>query len=190
MDDQEIPENKIQDLTFFLRNIKNFISQEIIDIASALFKKFSKEEGKVPSKDLEVMLRLLDFNPTMLEVKEMINNFKSSEDKDYITFEEFLICIARKKRDSDTIEELLACFRFLDKDATGKIPEPTLRYYLCNVAEKFENEEMDLFMKEATPFTEVINEVKYVKYNDFALFLKDLYQPPVVQPTKTKGGKK
>ena len=139
------------------------------------------------------MLRLMDLNPTNKEIKEMVNNFKPNNYIDdtvkFITYEEFLICIARKRRESDSVEELLSCFRFLDKDATGKIPEPTLRYYLCHKAEMFTDEEMDLFMKEATQFTEIINEVKFLNYPNHVLYLKDKYTPPEEVPVKGGKGK-
>jgi len=189
-EDNTIQVNKIEELSFFLKNIKTFIHQEVIEVCILLFKKFSKDDNKtIQTKDLGTMLRLLDLNPSNKEINEMINSLKSSKDdiKESITIEEFLICVARKRRDSDTIEELLSCFRYLDKEATGKIPEPTLRYYLCNVSDRLENEEMDALIKEATQFTEIINEVKYIKYHDFALYLKDMYKPPEVDGGKGKG---
>lgn len=192
MENDDIIENRIEDLPYYLKNIKNFLAPEIIDVCFALFKKFSKDNGQtILVKDFPNMMRLMNLNPTNKELNEMIELFKSepNEDKTNMSFEEFVICVARKRRESDTIEELMACFRILDKDATGKIPEPTLRYYLCNMADRFENEEIDAFMKEATPFVEVINEVKFLNYKDFALFLKDLYQAPVVDPKAAKGGK-
>lgn len=193
MEEENIQVNKVEELSFFLKNIKTFIHQEIIDVCLLLFKKFSKDDNKtVPTKDLGTMLRLLDLNPSSKEVNEMIYNLKSSHEdqKESMTIEEFLICVARKRRDSDTIEELLSCFRYLDKEATGKIAEPTLRYYLCNVSDRLENEEMDALMKEAVQFTEVVNEVKYVKYHDFALYLKDMYKPPEIDSKTGKGSGK
>ena len=192
--EDEVYINKIDELSFFLKNIKNFIQQEVIDVCFLLFKKFSKDENfkTVHIKDLGVMLRLMELNPTNKEIEEMVNNLKSpGEEKLLLSLEEFLICVARRSRESDTLEELTACFRYLDKEANGKIPEPTLRYYLCNLSDKFENEEMDTFMKEASQFCEIINEIKYVNYPNFVLYLKDQYKPPEEDPKgKNKGKKK
>ena len=74
--------NNIEELSFFLKNIKNFIPQEIIDVCLLLFKKFSKDENKtIPSKDLPIMLRLLELNPSNKEIKEMIDNFKTKPEE-------------------------------------------------------------------------------------------------------------
>ena len=58
------------------------------------------------------------------------------------------------------------------------------------------DEEIDNFMKEAsTMFVTINNDVKFVKYADFALYLKDMYVPPEDDDPKKnkkggKGGKK
>ena len=185
--------NNIQSMSYFLKNILNYISYEVIEVAKALFKKFSKDGGQsVLSKDLGTMLRLLDTNPSNKEVEEMLNNLKSSpnEVKENVSFDELLVCLARKKRESDTLNELLSSFRILDKNATGLIPEHTVRYYLQHYADALSDEEMDAFFKEAnTYFMREINDVKYLYYNDFVLHMKGQYTPPEPIKPGGKGGK-
>lgn len=184
--------------TDYDKNLKNYIPLEIIDICKNLFNKFSKNTEFIESKDLMNMLRLLDLNPSVNEIENMIKLLTVSSDpnemKGNLNFHEFVVCVARKRRDSNTIQELISAFKLLDKDGTGKLPEPILRYHLCKKGEVFSNEEMDAFLKEANQynFLETINDVKYLNYAEFALYLKDLYVPKEeIDPKKTKrGGKK
>lgn len=171
-------------------DIKSYIKQELIDVALALFKKFDKGgKGWVEAKDLGNMLRLLEFNPTDTELKDMVDKLEEdpSNPKGQITKDGFLTCIARKARDSDTIDELMQCFKLFDTEGRGMIEEKTLRYVLCKMGSGLTEDEMDNLMKEAsTMFVQVINDVKYVKYSDFALYLKDMYVPPEDNDPKNK----
>lgn len=184
--------DNMQSFSYFIKNILNYIPYEKIEVAKALFKKMSKDGGQtVLSSNLGTMLRLLELNPSNIEIQEILNSLKLNENeiKESLTFEELLVCIARKRRESDTFDELLSSFRMLDKNATGLIPEHTVRYYLQHYADSFSDEEMDAFFKEAnTYFMTEINEVKYLNYSDFALHLKGLYTPP--EPVKQGKDKK
>ena len=68
------------------------------------------------------------------------------------------------------------------------IEEKTLRYIMCNMGDALTTDEMDNLMKEATnnQFTEIVNEVTYIKYENFAKYLKDLYKPPPKEDPKKK----
>ena len=183
-------ESNYLEWTEFHKNIKNYIPLEVIDVAKNLFTKVAKGAETLDSSQLVILLRLMDLNPTDKDVTSMLNNLNVNPElpKDKFNFYEFVTCVARCRRQSNTLGELMSAFKLLDKEATGKIPEPTLRYNLCKKGEMFSNEEMDLFMKEAAPFTELINDIKYLNYQDFGLYLKDMYVPKeVVDPKKKKG---
>jgi calmodulin len=170
-------------------NIKSYIKQELIDLALQLFKKFDKgNKGYVEGKDLGAMLRLLEYNPTDRELKEMIAKLEDDPNnpKGIITKDGFLTCIAKKERDTDSIDELIQCFKIFDTEGKGLIEEKVLRYVLCKMGDGLTEDEMDNMIKEATPFIQVINDLKFIKYNEFALFLKDLYKPPPVEDPKKK----
>jgi len=112
--------------------------------------------------------------------------------KEIVTREGLLSCIARLARDSDTPDELLACFKMFDKEGKGTLSEPVFRYVLSNLGDKFTDEEMDLTMKDCNQFVEVIGEVKYVDYVEYSKYLKDLPFTPKPKPDDNKkntGGK-
>ena len=173
-------------------NLKNYIKQERIDVCLQLWKKFDKQNtGFIAEKDLVTMLRLLDYNPTEKEIIEMKEKLKAADPKlpeDKISKDGFFACVARKERDTDSIEEFLNCFKIFDPTESGMIEEKTLRYILCNMGDALSNDEMDNLMKEATnnQFTTVVNEVTYITYEKFAMYLKDLYKPPPKEDPKKK----
>lgn len=162
-------------------NIKNYLKQEIIDLIIQLFKKFDKEgKGTIQSKDLVMILQLLGFNPTKKELNEMIDMLEDDPNnpKGLITKEGLIACVARKSRDSDTIDELIESFKVFDKDNKGLIEEKYLRYILCKTGDSFADDEIESFMKESIPFQVIQNDAKFVRYVEFAMYLKELYKPP------------
>jgi Ca2+-binding EF-hand superfamily protein len=175
-------------------NAKLYIRQELLDVINQLWKKFDKEQkGYITAdKQFPVMLRLLDYNPTNSEIQDMIYTLEEDPNnpKGQITKEGFLYCVARKERDTNSFEELLACIKLFDKDNKGIIEEKVLRFVLCKTGDCLTTEEMDALFKEAIPFTKVENDIKYINVNDLALFLKDRYKPPEPEDKKKKNGRK
>jgi len=172
-------------------DVKSYLKQEMIDVSLALFKKFDKgNTGFIESKDLGNMLRLLEFNPTERELRDMIDKLEEdpTNPKGQISKEGFLVCVCKKSRDPDTIDELLNAFKLFDKEGTGLLEEKELRFILQKmnwnsgegtINDGLADDEMDNFMKEAsTMFVQVINDTKFIKYTDFALYLLDMYKPP------------
>lgn len=66
-----------------------------------------------------------------------------------IDFEEFLLMMARKMKDTDSEEELREAFRVFDKDGNGFISAAELRHVMTNLGEKLTDEEVDEMIKEA-----------------------------------------
>lgn len=172
-------------------NLKNYIKQELIDVCFQLWKKFDRgNSGYTDQKNLVIMLRLLRYNPTDKEINEMLETLKDTDPncpEEKISKEGFLSCVARKERDTDSIEEFLNCFKLFDPGNTGLIEEKTLRYIMCNMGDKMANDEIDNVMKEANAnFATVLNENIYINYVQFAMFVKDLYEPPPKEDPKKK----
>ena len=60
--------------------------------------------------------------------------FRSQNPKGQITKEGFLVCVCKKSRDPDTIDELLNAFKLFDKEGTGLLEEKELRFILQKTA--------------------------------------------------------
>jgi len=162
-------------------NIKNYLKQEFIDLITQLFKKFDKEgKGAISSKDLGMILQLLGYNPTRTELDEMCKMLEEDPEnpKELITKEGLIACVARKARDSDTVDELIESFKIFDPENKGLIEEKYLRYILCKTGDCFADDEIELFMKESIPCQVIQNDLKFIKYVEFSMYLKELYKPP------------
>ena len=162
-------------------NIKNYLKQEFIDLIILTFKKFDKEgKGVINTKELGMILQLLGYNPTRRELNEMIDFLEEDPNnpKGLMTKEGLIACVARKSRDSDTIDDLIESFKIFDKDNKGLIEEKYIRYIMCKTGDALADDEIDMFMKESIPFQVIQNETKFIKYVEFAMYMKDLYKPP------------
>ena len=56
-----------------------------------------------------------------------------------------------KLKDVDTYDDLIEEFKHLDKESTGKIPNPLFKQYMMTMGRKMTLEEFDDMMKEADP---------------------------------------
>ena len=54
-----------------------------------------------------------------------------------------------KLRDVDTYEDLIDQFKHLDKESSGKIPNPLFKQYMMTMGRKMNVEEFEELMKEA-----------------------------------------
>lgn len=67
-----------------------------------------------------------------------------------LSFDAFLMLIAKRQKDVDVEEDILDAFRVFDKDGNGFISNVELRYILTNLGEKLmEGEDLDEMIREA-----------------------------------------
>ncbi|XP_068830381.1 calmodulin-1-like [Capricornis sumatraensis] len=66
-----------------------------------------------------------------------------------IDFPEFLTTMARKKKDTDSEEEIREAFRVFDKDGNGYISAAKLCHIMTNLGEKLTDEEIKETIREA-----------------------------------------
>ncbi|RNA33845.1 calmodulin, partial [Brachionus plicatilis] len=109
-------------------------------------------DGWITTSELGTVMRSLGQNPTETELQDMINEI--DEDAYHtgngnIDFEEFLIMMANKMKDSDGEEELREAFRVFDKDGNGFISAAELRHVMTNLGEKLTDDEVDEMIREA-----------------------------------------
>eukprot|EP00351_Strombidinopsis_sp_SopsisLIS2011_P001292 CAMPEP_0116882338 /NCGR_PEP_ID=MMETSP0463-20121206/14543_1 /TAXON_ID=181622 /ORGANISM="Strombidinopsis sp, Strain SopsisLIS2011" /LENGTH=86 /DNA_ID=CAMNT_0004535369 /DNA_START=59 /DNA_END=319 /DNA_ORIENTATION=+ len=83
------------------------------------------------------------------EIEDMIKRTELSK-QNLINMEEFLSMVARRIRETDTEDQILAAFKVFDKENTGLIPAETLRKVLdTNLSDKLSVEDLDEIMREA-----------------------------------------
>ena len=179
-------------MNYAMLNLKNYVKQELIDICNQLWKKFDRgNTGYIKEADLGTMLRLLEYNPTekeIIEMKEMLKAIDPNGPAEKISKEGFFACVARKERDTDSIEEFLNCFKIWDPNGTGVIEEKLFRYIMCNLGDSFSNDEIDNLFKEANnnQLTFTRDDLLFLNYVNFAKYLKGMWTPPPPEDPKKK----
>ena len=175
-----------------MKNLKNYVKQELIEVCNQLWKKFDKgNTGYINEKDLGTMLRLLEYNPTekeLIEMKEMLKSIQPDAPEGKLSKDGFFACVARKERDTDSIEEFLNCLKIWDPNNTGLIEEKLFKYIMCNLGDSLADDEMNNLWKEATNNDLIVvkDEINFISYENFAKFLKGLWTPPPKEDPKKK----
>lgn len=81
-------------------------------------------------------------------LQDMINEV-DQDGNGTIDFDEFLVMMAKKMKESDSEEEIRQAFRLFDKDGDGFISPAELKTVMLNLGEKLTNEEVEEMIKEA-----------------------------------------
>jgi len=114
--------------------------------AFALFDK--NGDGQITTKELGTVMRSLGQSPTDSELQDMISEVDTDRNGT-IEFDEFLILMHKKMRESDTEEEIREAFKVFDKDGNGYISASELRQVMANLGEKLTDEEVEEMIREA-----------------------------------------
>ncbi|XP_045212366.1 neo-calmodulin-like isoform X2 [Mercenaria mercenaria] len=145
------------------------LSDETIAEFREAFSLFDKDgDGTITTSELGTVMRSLGQNPTEAELQDMINEV-DADGNGTIDFEEFLLMMARKMKDTDSEEELREAFRVFDKDGNGYISAAELRHVMTNLGEKLTDEEVDEMIKEAD-----LDGDGMVNYEDFMVYTSKL----------------
>ena len=119
------------------------LTEEQIAEVREIFTLFDKDsDGLVAISELGTMMRALHLNPS----EEEVGNWQTQICKthqDLFDQQEFLTTVAKRGKDTDTLEELEAYFDvFLDGNKDGKITEQKLFFFMTTVGEKMTEAEV------------------------------------------------
>jgi Ca2+-binding EF-hand superfamily protein len=135
-------------------NVNNQISSEFEKELRDAFNEFDLDKsGTISKMELGKFLRRLGYNPTMVELQDMIDEV----DKDKlgsIRFEEFKLIMTKTIRDEYIQNSAIEAFTVFDKHKTGKIKKEHLQEILMTKGDKNldENEIFELIRN--IPFDE------------------------------------
>ena len=124
------------------------IPEEILQDMKNVFSVFDFEQTySVEIKHLRTIMRALDFdlNPQELAiVREQID----PENSGHIKFANLKIVMEDKLKDKDTVEDMMAELKHLDRDKDDKIPVPEFKQFMQNMGTKMNEEQLAELMKE------------------------------------------
>ena len=132
--------------------VVSVISEEVMQDMKNIWTVCDTEgKNQVTIDELKTIMRALDVNVqqelAMIQIKEMIDPDKTG----FITFERLTIVMEDKLKETDTLEDLVAQLKKLDKRGEGKIPAPEFKQYMMNMGSKMTAEELEEMMKVADP---------------------------------------
>ncbi|CDO55790.1 similar to Saccharomyces cerevisiae YBR109C CMD1 Calmodulin [Geotrichum candidum] len=146
------------------------MADQLSDTQSAAIKEafslFDKDgDGQITTKELGVVMRSLNQNPSESELADMINDVDSNSGT--IDFPEFLTMMARKMKDTDSEEEVHNAFKVFDCDEQGHISVTELRHVMTSIGERLNDDEISELVKEA----DTDNDGK-IDYKEFVTLLR------------------
>ncbi|PAA60649.1 hypothetical protein BOX15_Mlig028870g3 [Macrostomum lignano] len=133
------------------------------------FKLFDKNnDGKITPAELGVAMRNLGQNPTEADIQKMISDVDHKK-KGYVEFEEFVEMMEKKKRETDTEQELRKVFKIFDKNNDGKISSEELRYVMNSLGENLTESDVNEMIRQADK-----NQDGFVDFQEFKLLMDTL----------------
>ncbi|OMJ94633.1 hypothetical protein SteCoe_2123 [Stentor coeruleus] len=124
----------------------------------------------IPKDSLGSALRALKLNPLQREIDDFIITF-DKEGTGVLTLEQLAIIYSRKKKDSDTLDQLLAAFRLLDREGSGMIGVPEFRYYMSRMGELMPEPDVDDMIKVAD--ADNSGKINIEKFGKYLMGIKD-----------------
>lgn len=139
-------------------------TQEESDIKDVITIYGNQTDESVSTNLLGPALRAMKLNPLEREVMDFIADFDRNG-SGIIQKEDFVKIYYRKKKDSDTIEELLAALKLLDREGNGQMLTTEFRYFMCRMGEMLPEEDVDDIVKQAdNEGNGRVNILKFAKY--------------------------
>ncbi|XP_023333074.1 neo-calmodulin [Eurytemora carolleeae] len=168
-----------------LKNIMDGMSQDKLDEFKEIFSFFDRDGGgDITSAELGQVMRTFGWNPTELEVQELISEV-DQDGNGVISFNEFLWLMTREVHDADVEEEIREAFRVFDKEGNGFITVADLTAVMENLGEKLTKEETMELINEAD-----LDGDGHVNYDEFVamLFKRPTPAAPVQKEKRNKVG--
>lgn len=126
------------------------------------FEMFDKDkDGSITAKELAMVMKSLNQEPTDADVEEMINEVDVNGNGK-IEYEEFVIMMNKRIKETDTEEEVINAFRVFDKEGNGSISTLELKHIMTTLGDKITEEEIDEMLREAD-----INGNGFINYEEF-----------------------
>lgn len=118
----------------------------------------SDKDGKINAEELTYTLMTLGYILSEEEINSLIGQYGQDGLIDFNSFCDFL---TKRSKDTELEDDLMECFKEMDKDQDGKVSKKDLKYLLLSLGEKFTEEEIEEIIKQ----TDTTGE-GYIYYKD------------------------
>lgn len=105
-------------------------------------------DGSITSKELSNVMRNLVRDISDAEIKQIIQEV-DIDGNGIIDFEEFVVMMNKRNKESDAEEEVINAFRVFDTDCDGIISSSELRHVMTTLGDKLTDDEVNEMIKEA-----------------------------------------
>lgn len=126
----------------------DLLSPDQIKMYREAFSVFDKNNrSMISTKELGVVLRSLGQNPTEAELADLISEVDQDGNGE-IDFNEFLLMMAKKSKDTESMEQSLEAFKVFDKNNKGTISFNDLKNILQNLGERLSPADVEDLLKD------------------------------------------
>ncbi|CAB4024762.1 calmodulin isoform 1 [Paramuricea clavata] len=134
------------------------------DLREAFSLFIKSKPGKVAANDIGALLKTVGQSCTDEELHAIIT--QASEDKNLISFNQFLRIMENRRPAHDLESEIQETFRRFDKGGNGRISMKELRRMMGQLGERLTDDELDDMMREAD-----LNGDGQIDFKEFRLLL-------------------
>jgi Ca2+-binding EF-hand superfamily protein len=106
-------------------------------------------DGCISAVELATLMRSVGAAPTQMQVDRFVAQVDGDRRTGLIKFDEFIAFLEDLRATPDTDDEVIAAFKYLDKDNTGYVPATELRRILTSIGDLLTHEEVDEMFREA-----------------------------------------
>ncbi len=105
-------------------------------------------DGVVTSRELASVIKSVIRDIGDVEIKQMIQEV-DIDGNGVIDFEEFVVMMNRRNKETDAEDDVINAFRVFDSDADGIISSTELRHIMTTLGDKLNDAEVDEMIREA-----------------------------------------
>lgn len=148
----------------------NDFSEEKLKEYKEAFMIFDEDkDGRLNQEQTNLALMCLGYELSNTELNEMFMEYGSNKNnltQSKMDFSAFMEYLNHRSKEVDIEDELMECFKSVDKDNDGKVSVKELKYVMLTLGENFSEEEISEMIEQINPGGE-----GYFSYQDFIRIL-------------------
>ena len=113
------------------------------------FEIFDKDlDGFINLEEFGFVMKSLGYEMTDTELQDMMKEVMK-DDLYRINFEQFILIMNKRGKDSEIVEEYIEAFRVFDRDGSGTVNREELRHIMIALGDMVSVEELDVMLRDA-----------------------------------------